>query len=89
MKRKHRGNPRILEGIVRSDKMDKTIVVEVLRRYKHSMYKKFVNMRKRYKAHDENNDCRLGDRVRIVECRPLSRHKHWRLRKILERAIQL
>ena len=68
---------RILQGTVVSDKMDKTIVVKVERRVMHPMYKKFVRKSKKYHAHDENNQFKAGDSVRIRECRPLSRTKRW------------
>lgn len=77
---------RELVGIVVSNKMDKTLVVQVIRRYKHPKYKKYVNERTRYKAHDEKNDANIGDRVSIVESRPLSKDKRWRLQSVLERA---
>lgn len=77
---------RTLLGVVVSDKMEKTIVVQVTRRYRHPRYKKYVQERLRYKAHDETNDARMGDKVRIVESRPLSRDKRWRLQTVLERA---
>jgi small subunit ribosomal protein S17 len=77
---------RVLVGHVTSDKMDKTIVVQVSRRYRHPRYKKYVNERVKYKAHDENNDARVGDKVRIVESRPLSAEKRWRLAEVTERA---
>lgn len=73
-------------GYVVSDRMDKTVVVAVTRRYKHPKYKKYVKERTRYQAHDEPNECRVGDRVLIEETRPLSRHKRWRVREILEKA---
>ncbi len=73
-------------GIVVSDKMDKSIVVEVLRRVRHPMYGKFVKKTSRFMAHDEKNDCHIGDTVRIMETRPLSKNKCWRLVEILERA---
>jgi len=79
------GQQRVIEGTVVSDKMDKTVVVSVVRRKKHRLYRKVVNVTKRFKAHDENNECRLGDRVRIQECRPLSREKRWRVIEILQR----
>lgn len=79
---------RRLVGRVRSDKMDKTIVVEVVRFKLDPVYKKYVRVRKRYKAHDEKNECKVGDRVEIVEHRPLSRDKRWNLSKVVERAIQ-
>ena len=81
------GNKKTLIGLVASDKMAKTIVVEVTRRVRHPIYHKYVQSRQRYKAHDENNDAKVGDRVLIEECRPLSRDKRWRVREILERAI--
>ncbi len=82
-----RGNKKTLIGLVASDKMSKTIVVEVTRKTMHPIYHKYITRRKRYKAHDENDDCRIGDRVLIEECRPLSRDKRWRLKQILERAV--
>jgi len=75
-----------LQGVVVSDKMDKTIVIEVLMRKLHPLYKKYVNKTKRVKAHDENNEAKVGDTVRIAECRPLSKEKHFRLVEIVERA---
>jgi small subunit ribosomal protein S17 len=80
-------NKKTLVGLVASDKMDKTIVVEVVRRVQHPVYRKYIQQRRRYKAHDEENTCHVGDRVLIEECRPLSRDKRWRLRQILERAV--
>jgi len=77
---------RVLVGQVVSDKMDKTIVVRVIRRYKHPQYRKYVNEQVKYKAHDERNEARVGDMVRIVESRPLSRDKRWRLQTVTERA---
>jgi small subunit ribosomal protein S17 len=77
---------RILQGVVVSDKMEKTIVVQVTRRYRHPRYRKYVQERLRYKAHDENNDARMGDKVRITQTRPLSKQKRWRLSSIVERA---
>lgn len=76
-----------LVGLVASDKMKKTIVVEVVRRMRHPVYHKYIQSRQRYKAHDENNSCKVGDRVLIEECRPMSRDKRWRLKEILERAV--
>jgi small subunit ribosomal protein S17 len=75
-----------MEGEVVSSKMDKTLVVQVTRRFKHPRYKKYVQERNRYKVHDEKNEAREGDRVSIVECRPLSAEKRWRLRQVIERA---
>jgi small subunit ribosomal protein S17 len=73
-------------GVVISNKMDKTIVVKVQRQYKHPLYKKIVRQHKNFKAHDEKNECNEGDRVQIIEHRPISRDKHWMLHKIIERA---
>ena len=77
---------RVLTGTVVSDKMDKTIVVQVQRRFKHPRYRKYVSERTRYKAHDETNQAKVGDVVRIVSCRPLSREKRWALQTIVEKA---
>ncbi|MCW5749012.1 MAG: 30S ribosomal protein S17 [Alphaproteobacteria bacterium] len=68
---------RILQGVVVSDKMDKTVVVEVERRIQHPIYKKFIRRSKRYHAHDESNAIKVGQRVRIIESRPLSKTKRW------------
>ena len=73
-------------GKVVSDKMDKTIVVAVENRVPHPLYKKIIKRTYRLKAHDENNDCGIGDRVRVMETRPLSKDKRWRLVEILEKA---
>ncbi|TVQ24943.1 MAG: 30S ribosomal protein S17 [Spirochaetaceae bacterium] len=77
---------RILTGVVSSDKMDKTIVVLVANRKLHRLYKKYVNTSKKFKAHDEENSARIGDRVRVIESKPYSREKCWRLLEIVERA---
>jgi small subunit ribosomal protein S17 len=73
-------------GIVKSDKMDKTIVVSVETTTLHPLYKKYVVRSKKVKAHDEKNEAKTGDRVRVVECRPISKEKCWMLESILERA---
>ena len=73
-------------GIVTSDKMDKTITVAVERREKHPIYGKFVKKTTKFSAHDEKNDCGIGDTVKIMETRPLSKNKRWRLVEIIERA---
>ena len=73
-------------GLVTSDKMDKTIVVSVTDNVKHPLYNKIVKRTYKLKAHDENNECRIGDRVRVMETRPLSKDKRWRLVEIIERA---
>ena len=79
---------RTLVGRVRSDKMNKTIVVEVVRSKLDPVYKKYVRVRKTYQAHDEENTCRIGDRVEIIEHRPLSKMKRWKLLNLVERAVQ-
>jgi len=82
------GNPiyrRKLIGRVRSDKMDKTVVVEVVRFKREGVYKKYVRVRKRYKAHDEKNEFKVGDRVEIIESRPLSREKRWAVARLVDR----
>jgi small subunit ribosomal protein S17 len=73
-------------GVVTSNKMEKSIVVSEVKRVKHPMYGKFVLRTKKYVAHDETNDCNIGDTVKIMETRPMSRTKCWRLVEILERA---
>ena len=73
-------------GTVVSDKMDKTIVVAVKDNVQHPLYKKILKRTVKFKAHDENNECRIGDRVMIMETRPLSKDKNWRLVKIIEKA---
>ena len=72
-------------GTVVSDRMEKTIVVSLERTVMHPKYRKYLKRRSRVKAHDETNQCQVGDRVRIVECRPLSRDKRWRVSEILQR----
>jgi len=84
-----RGQRRTIEGRVVSDKMDKTVVVEVTHRLLQPFYKKYVTRRKRYKAHDERNECKPGDRVRIVESKPYSKEKRWRVSTILEKAAEV
>lgn len=74
------------EGVVVSDKMDKTVVVAVERLVRHPLYRRVLRRTRRFKAHDEMNDCRVGDRVRIIECRPLSREKCWRVSEVVTRA---
>jgi small subunit ribosomal protein S17 len=82
-----RGKRKTLVGVVVSDKMDKTVVVKVDHLVKHPVYKKYIKRRERYKAHDEQNTCADGDKVLIVETRPLSRDKRWRVREILEKNV--
>lgn len=81
-----RGNKRTIKGVVVSNKMDKTIVVRAERLVKHAVFRKYVRSYQKYKAHDEQNSCKVGDKVLIVESRPLSRDKRWRMREILEKA---
>jgi small subunit ribosomal protein S17 len=79
---------RRLLGKVVSNKMDKTVVVEVVRRSRDSMYKKYVRSRDRYKAHDEKNEFKVGDRVEIMEHRPISKDKRWKVVKLVARAVE-
>ena len=81
-----RGQRKTRVGTVVSDKMEKTVVVAIVRRYKHPKYKKYVKERNRYKVHDESNEARIGDRVLIEETRPLSRSKRWKVKEIIEKA---
>ncbi|MFZ9157016.1 MAG: 30S ribosomal protein S17 [Acidimicrobiia bacterium] len=81
-----RANRKVREGIVSSNKMDRTIVVEVVERVRHPKYNKFVMRTKKLYAHDEANDANIGDKVRVMETRPLSKTKRWRVVEILERA---
>ncbi|HIV29331.1 MAG TPA: 30S ribosomal protein S17 [Candidatus Pullichristensenella excrementipullorum] len=81
-----RGNRKTRTGVVVSDKMDKTIVVEIRTRVKHPLYGKIMNRTTRLKAHDEENACGVGDRVMVMETRPLSKDKRWRLTQIIEKA---
>ncbi|MBD3175986.1 MAG: 30S ribosomal protein S17 [Armatimonadia bacterium] len=77
---------KVREGVVVSDKMDKTAVVAVQRLVEHPLYRRVIRRTKRLKAHDETNDCRTGDRVRIIECRPISKQKCWRVLDVISRA---
>jgi len=81
-----RGKRKTLTGVVSSDKMDKTVIVMVNRLVPHPVYKKYIRKRKKVKAHDEKNQCRIGDKVLLIETRPLSKEKRWRVKEILERA---
>ena len=81
-----RGKRKTLTGVVSSDKMDKTVIVMVNRLVLHPVYKKYIRKRKRVKAHDKKNECRVGDKVLLIETRPLSKEKRWRVKEILERA---
>jgi small subunit ribosomal protein S17 len=81
-----RGYRKVREGYVVSDKMDKTVIVEVEDRIKHPRYAKIIRRTKKYKAHDGDNACGVGDRVRLMETRPMSATKRWRVTEILEKA---
>lgn len=80
---RERGHKKTQIGVVVSDKMDKTVVVKVDRIIKHTVYNKYIRRSARYKAHDESNSCKIGDRVQIIESRPLSKDKCWKVRQIL------
>jgi small subunit ribosomal protein S17 len=84
---KERGIRKTLIGTVYSDKMDKTVVVMIERLVKHPRYKKYVKRRAKYKAHDETNECNTGDTVSIIETRPLSREKRWRVKEVIRKAL--
>ncbi len=81
-----RNNRKTKIGVVVSDKMDKTVVVAVTSNVKHPLYKKVVKITKKFKAHDENNECKVGDTVEIMETRPISKTTHFRLLRIVEKA---
>jgi small subunit ribosomal protein S17 len=84
-----RGTPKSRIGVVTSNKMTKTVVVVVERRMKHGQYGKYLTVKKKYKAHDETNACKIGDKVRISETRPMSKEKRWRVAEILEKAQEV
>jgi small subunit ribosomal protein S17 len=79
------GQRKVREGVVVSDKMDKTVVVAVETRKVHPLYKKAIRGTRKYKAHDENNACKIGDKVKIIETRPLSKEKSWRVTEIISK----
>jgi small subunit ribosomal protein S17 len=81
-----RGRRKVRDGVVVSDKMTKTVIVLVQEAKPHALYKKVVRQSRRFKVHDEAEECRVGDRVRIAETRPLSKDKRWRVAEIIERA---
>ncbi|MFN8547799.1 MAG: 30S ribosomal protein S17 [Candidatus Eisenbacteria bacterium] len=81
-----RANRKLREGIVVSNKMNQTVVVEQKRRVQHPLYKRYITLTKKYYAHDANNECNVGDFIRIMETRPISKLKRWRLVEILEKA---
>jgi len=84
---KTRGKKRALNGTIIKDRMDKSVVVRVERVVRHRLYKKYIRRRATFVAHDEENACRVGDKVLITETRPLSRHKRWRVSKIVQKAV--
>jgi small subunit ribosomal protein S17 len=84
---KTRGIRRQVNGIIVSNKMDKTVVVQVERLVKHPLYKKYIRRRNKFMAHDTDNACQIGDRVEIIESRPLSKTKRWRVSRILQKAV--
>jgi small subunit ribosomal protein S17 len=79
-----RGRRKTQEGVVVSDKMEKTVVVKVDSLVKHQLYNKYIKRSVKYKVHDEQNVCKVGDRVQIIECRPLSKDKRWSLKQVIE-----
>lgn len=79
-----RGHRKTQVGVVVSDKMEKTVVVKVDRLIKHQVYDKYIKRSVKYKVHDEQNTCKVGDRVQIIECRPLSKDKRWSLKQVIE-----
>ncbi len=81
-----KSNKKVFTGLVVSDKMDKTVVVKITTKVLHPLYKKYVTKSVKYKAHDENNDAKTGDTVKIIECRPISKEKCWSMQEIIERA---
>ncbi len=83
-----RGSRKVIQGIVTSNSMDKTIVVKVSRRLRHPLYGKFIKKSKNFKAHDEDNSCNVGDEVRIIESRPISKDKRWRLLETVKQALE-
>jgi len=85
---KSRGNPTARQGLVVSTKMEKTAVVQVERRFQHPLYKRMLRQRKKYLSHDPGGVCHIGDWVEIVESRPMSRRKRWRVRQVLRKAVQ-
>lgn len=85
----NRGRRKVRRGVVVSDKMQKTVTVKVERLVLHSMYKKFIKRTKTFFAHDEENSARIGDIVQIVETRPLSKNKHWRVESIITRSVEV
>ena len=88
MEAKIKKSNKVLKGVVVSDKMDKTVVVSIVELVRHPLYGKAVKKTVKYKAHDEENTCKIGDRVKIMETRPLSKDKRWRIVEVVERAAE-
>lgn len=86
MEKAQKTGKKVLTGVVVSNKMEKTIVVKITTKKLHPLYKKYITSSVKYKAHDEKNDANIGDKVDIIECRPISKDKCWSLQEILERA---
>ena len=84
--KERRSNRKVLTGKVISNKMKKTVVVEISRKKIHPRYKKYITRTKKIKAHDEHNECSIGDLIRVIESRPISKEKRWRLLEIIEKA---
>ena len=82
-----RGIEKSLIGYVTSNKMEKSVVVSIVSYKKHPAYGKYIRRTKKYMAHDEKRECKIGDRVKIVECRPLSKSKRWRVQTVVEKAV--
>ena len=87
MKNMHKGKRKELKGLVVSDKMEKSVIVQVERYIQHKVYKKFIKRYKKYHAHDETNACSIGDEVQIIETRPLSKLKRFRVTQITKKAV--
>lgn len=81
-----KGRQKVRVGTVVSDKMDKTVVVAIERKTQHSLYKRVITRTSKFKAHDENNECKTGDKVKIVETKPISKHKTWKVEEIVRKA---
>ena len=81
-----RGRRKTIIGVITSDRMDKTVVISVTRKIKHLRYNKIINRSSKFKVHDENNECKVGDKVQVMETRPLSKGKRWRLVRVIEKA---
>ena len=87
MEEQTRSRKRVLQGVVVSTKMDKSAVVNVERIIQHPLYKRTMKRSKKYKVHDEKNVCKVGDRIRVIECKPISKQKTWRLLEVVSKAV--